>query len=105
MRQATSGTTLPYCTYSWLQGAQNIGAGANLSPAAIACPGARVGDLVAVSAKTRLPQTGTGSAPSLQAWVTTDDHVGLVISNQNNAVLVAGSVDIEILMMCFPRTP
>ena len=105
MRNATSGNALPHATYTWLIAAQNIGAGANLSPAAIPCNGAHLGDMVIATARTRLPQQAAGAAPQLQGWVTSEGNVGLVVSNSGNAALVATAADIIIDLMVIPINP
>lgn len=107
MREATSGTTLPKCTYTWLIADQAVASLAGFTPAHIACPGARAGNGIPVaSARAQLPLVfGGTSRPNLSAFVDADNFVTLTISNNGSAALTATAADIPIDIMVLPLNP
>ncbi len=108
MREATSGPTLPKCSYTWAVADQGIAAIADFVPAHISCPGARAANgIPVVSPRTQLPLvTGGTSRPNVHAFIDADNFVTLTISNNGSAALsVAGAADIIFDIMVLPLNP
>ena len=105
MREPTSGTNLPHATYTWPIANQAIAAGANFTPAAVAVPGAVVGNGIAIArARALLPATAAGSSASVEAVIGANT-VQLRMSNASAAALVATAADIVFDIMVLPVTP
>lgn len=106
MKESTQGSSVPVATYTWPIANQAIAAGASFSPAAVVVPGARLTNgIVHVSARSLLPATAAGSAPVVEAFINSDDHVTLRISNQSAAALVALGADVVFDIMVLPLRP
>lgn len=106
MKESTQGSSIPVATYTWPIANQAIAAGANFAPAAIVVPGARLGNGIPhVAARSLLPSTAAGSAPNVEAFINSDDHVTLRFTNQSAAALVALAADVVFDVMVFPVRP
>lgn len=106
MREPTQGNQVPHTTYTWLIANQGIAANANYTPAAIALPGAvTTNSQVLVSARSALPRTAGGAAPSVEGYVNAANQVTLVISNTGANAVVATAADIVFDIMLLPIIP
>lgn len=106
MRNPTSGSHCPSCSFSWAVANQAIAAGGVYFPAHIACPGAApTNGPVLVGARSALPRTAAGSGVTFEAYSDAAGFLTLVITNPGAAAIVALGAAVTLDLIQFPVAP
>lgn len=106
MRNPTSGSHCPSCSFTWAIANQAIGASGVYFPAHIACPGASpTNGPVLVGARTALPRTAAGSGVVFEAYSDAAGFLTLVITNPAAGAIVALGTDVVLDLIQLPVQP